>query len=246
MSKKRTTLAKASTSKKAVKTINNKKGIKKMTKPDFMGKFKMTPNMVIGNREAKIWVHGSIGALPAKPEIKAAEAIKAIKEVKAVPSKIVNGKTQPAIKAVTGIKAVKAVKAQAAVPAIPVMGKGVAIGNTPEIVNELIARLGDQGFYPENAGKQRSIDEVKFCAEYIMEDIKGFRAALKLCKSSGKYNDSGLKILAEKEKANKKAAKAEAKAAKKEQAESVNGKDQKGKVAKAKEKKDEGADWPTS
>lgn len=234
MSKRKTTLAKASTSNKKATKTTNKKGIKKMvTTPTFMKKFKMVPNMVIGGRDAKIWVYKSTQAAKAKLAVKEVKAVKAVKEVKAEPSKIVNDKTQPAVKAVAGVAAVKAVKAQPAIAAIPQKWMGYAIGNTHEIVNELIARLGDQGFYPDDEGAHQSIDEVKFCSHYTTEDVKGFRVALKLCKSAGKYNDPGLKILAEKDKAEKES---EKKAEKKE-----------GKKSASKDKaKDEGADWPTS
>jgi len=233
------TLAKAS-NKKAVKTTNKKRS-KKMTRPDFMKKFEMTPNMVIGNRDAKIWVHGTIQAIEAKSAVKEVKAVKAVKEVKAVPEKIVNDKVQPAIKAVAPVKAVKAVKASPAVKAVSQKWKGVAIGNTNKIVKELIARLGDQGFYPEDEGKQHGIDEVKFCAEYIMKDVKGFRKALKLCKSAGKYNNPGLEILAAKEakekESEKKAAKAKKEAEKK--------KEEKKEEKPASKKEGEEAGWPT-
>jgi len=232
MSKRKTTLAKASISNKRT---TNKKGIKKMaTTPGFMKNFKMVPNMVIGGRDAKIWVYKSTQASKAKPAIKEVKAVKAIKEVKAEPSKIVNGKTQPAVKAVAGVATVKAVKAQPAAEAVSQKWMGYAIGNTHEIVNELIARLGDQGFYPDDEGKHSSIDKVKFSAHYTTEDIKGFRTALRLCKSSGKYNDPGLAVLAAK---NKKEAEKEAAKLKKEKKEE--------KKSESK-KEDEGADWPTS
>lgn len=231
------TLAKAS-NKKAVKTTNKKRN-KKMAKPDFMKKFEMTPNMVIGNRDAKIWVHGTIQAIEAKPAVKEVKAIKAVKEVKAVPKKIVNDKVQPEIKAVAPVEAVKAIKAFPAVKAVSQKWKGVVIGNTHKIVDELIARMGDQGFYPENEGAHESIDEVKFCAQYIMEDVKGFRTALKLCKSVGKYNNPGLEILAAKEAEKKEE---EKKAAKEKETEK---KKEKKEEKSAPKTENEGADWPT-
>lgn len=237
------TLAKAS-NKKAVKTTNRRS--KKMAKPDFMKKFQMTPNIVIGNRDAKIWVYGSLRAVEAKPAVKEVKAVKAVKEVKAEPSKIVNGKTQPAVKAVAGVAAVKAVKASPAVKAVAQRWQGYAIGNTPEIVNELVARLGDQGFYPDDEGAQKSIDEVKFCAHYTTENVKGFRAALRLCKTPDKYNDPGLKLLAEKEAAEKKAEKEAAKE-KKEKEAAKKAEENKAAGEKSTPKKEnEGADWPTS
>ena len=234
------TMAKGS---KKSTTKNNRR--LKMTKPDFMNKFEMTPNMVIGGRDAKIWVYKSTQASKAKPAVKEVKAIKAIKEVKAESSKIVNEKTLPAVKAVAGVAAVKAVKAQPAVEAISQKWMGYAIGNTHEIVSELIARLGDQGFYPDAEYIVYPNDEKKFSAHYTTENVKGFRAALKLCKSSGKYNDPGLKLLADKEAAKNEKEKAAAKKAREKEAVKEKKEKTASKDSKNSKNKKEGADWPT-
>lgn len=73
-----------------------------------------------------------------------------------------------------------------------------AIGNTKKIVGQLIARLYDQGFIPEDEGKIESIDVVKFCAIYWIPESQNeaFRAAFRACKGPGKYNAEGLVHLA--------------------------------------------------
>jgi len=229
--------AKATSKKTATKKIvskkaTTKKGEKKMGKttvPDFMKNFKMVPGMLIGNRDAKVWMYGTLKSRAARPAIKEVKGVKAVeakKAVKAVKEKVANtGRViQEAVKAqaaIKEVKGVKAVEAKEAIEGLPTRYQGFAIGNTPEILNEMIARIADQGFYPDNEGAHQPIDEVKFSAHYTMEDVKGFRSAVKLAKGPGKYNEVGLakKKAEEKGVAAKKKAEGKAAADKKKAAE---------------------------
>ena len=236
MSKRKTTLAKAS-NKKAVK-INPKKGIKKMKE-----------NFVIGSRDARL-VSGQLKeAKKAKPAVKEVKAVKAVKEVKAEASKIVNGKTQPAVKAVAPVDAVKAVKAQDAVPAQPAV-YSMKIGcNSRPVVNELVARMADQKI-EQKADTKITEDNGTFFVIFIAVSQKVIRAAFKNSKSKTGYNAPGLAILAAKTKkeAEKEAAKEKKeKEAEKEAKEAAKGKKEGKKENKksAPKKEDEDADWPT-
>ena len=229
MSKRKTTLAKASNN-KAVKTTN-RKGIKKMKE-----------NFVIGSRDARL-VSGQLReAKKAKPAVKEVKAVKAVKEVKAEPSKIVKGKTQPAIEAVAPVAAVKAVKAQDATPAQPAV-YSMKIGcNSRPVVNELILRMADQKI-EQKIDTKITEDNGTFFAIFTAENQKVIRAAFKNSKSKTGYNAPGLAILAAK---TKKEAEKEAAKEKKEKEAAKKAEEKKAAGEKSAPKKEnEGADWPT-
>lgn len=200
---------------------------REMEKPKYI--IPVDPKHIILNKDAKIWMSKKFSAKKAKPEIK---EVKAQKEVLDSEGNVIK-------------EAVKAVKYRPAVKASPALLKFHAIGNTPEICNQLIARLYDQGFIPEYDGQLEEIDEVKFCAIYLVPERlnEKFRKCFRLCKIPGKYNDeSEIKAAANEEKEAKKVereAKKEAERLKKE-AEKAKAKEEKelAKKKKAAEEKE--------
>lgn len=225
MSKRKTTLAKASN-----KIITNKKRSNKMKE-----------NFVIGARETRLVSGQPKEAKKAKPAVKAVEAVKAVKEVKAEASKIVNDKTQPAVKAVAGVAAVKAVKAQDAVPARSA-SYSMKIGcNSKAIATELIARMADQKI-EQKADTKITEDKGTFFVIFTAVSDKVIRAAFKNSKSKTSYNAPGLAIIVAKD---KKEAEKEAAKLKKEKGTEKKEAPKKEKSA-PKDQKGEGADWPTS
>lgn len=189
---------------------------KNTTKTKGEKKMSMTPNFVINPGDARL-LRGT--------NRKAKDAVPAQAAVKEAKDKDGNVTT----------------KGRPAVPAKPAVKQSyrMVIGcNTEEIAKELVARMADQGFAEENDGQVIKEKDGQFTTVYVAETDKIIRAAFKKAKSKDGYNAPGLKVIADKKKADAKA-KREAENAKKPKPVEK----KKAPAKKKKEAKDEDA-WP--
>lgn len=199
---------------------------------------KMKENFVIGSRDARLAIGSLKKAKSAEEATQPTPGVKAVAEVKDDDGVV----TQEAV------DKVKAIAGSPATPATLAVQKVFLIGNTDEIMDEVQARMTDQGFEPENDGQREYVQDCPRLT-YTAENDKIIRAAFKKCKSKDGYNAPGLKIIADAKKVeDKKEADAKKEAAKETKEATPEKKETKKKVSKKKKeaepKKEETDGWP--
>lgn len=146
-------------------------------------KYEMKENFLIDRQDARLQMGPLKKAKAAEPAV---EAKKAVKDEE-------------------GNVVEPAVKAKEAVEATPAVQTVYLLAKSEEVANEVMARMEDMGFLPENDGQLEVMPNGEFRMRYTDETDKKIRAAFKAAKDlSGKhghYNQGGLALKKAAEKA---------------------------------------------
>lgn len=150
----------------------------------------MTPNFVIKTTDARLSIGSLKKAKSATEAVQPIPAVKAVAEIKDEAGNITQA----------SVVGVSAVAGKAATPATPACQKVYLIANTDIIMDEVVARMADQGFAPLEVQREYvDGDKPRLC--FTAETAAPIRAAFKAVKAKDGYNAPGLKIEADEKKA---------------------------------------------